>query len=84
MRTDRKILLILFLLGGLVGLIMEFFPKEIEYTVEVTYCDARPKKVVKVKSYIFPANSDISTWRRAAPTWNDEINVCDIIVIDKK
>lgn len=83
MRTDRKILLILFLLGGLVGLIMEFGPKERVYTVEVIYCDSRPKKIVKIESFIFPKRSHISTWMQAVPTWYDEINVCDIIVIDK-
>jgi hypothetical protein len=52
------------------------------YTVEVTYCDNRPKDTVVVKEQYRPNNSSIQNYKMAVPKWRGKLNVCNIKCID--
>lgn len=55
-----------------------------DYTVKVTYCDNRPPKI-----FVIPAEdaSDVTriyTAHRAVPVWRNQLNVCEVEVIEVK
>ena len=53
-----------------------------EYTVEIIYCDNRPSKTIKITSTEKPANWQIDTYKLAVPEWRDELNVCELRVVE--
>lgn len=52
------------------------------YTVKIVYCDNRPPKIVRTgKTCCPPDNRDISTYKQAVPTWQRELNVCELQIV---
>lgn len=53
-----------------------------EYTVKIIYCDNRSSKTVKITSTEKPSNWQINTYKLAVPKWRNELNVCELRVVE--
>lgn len=52
------------------------------YSVEITYCDARPKKIIYIEQDHYPNNGDILSGKYyPTPKYFNELNVCEIKVL---
>lgn len=52
------------------------------YVVKITYCDNRPYKIDTIYSDSPPNNGNISTYKLAVPTYDNELNVCSVETIN--
>jgi len=53
------------------------------YKVKVVYCDPRPAKIIYVNDISAPDNSDIQNIDVAVPKYRNEMNVCQLIVLQE-
>lgn len=82
--SDQKenIIALLFVFSAILIFVSIFYFGQSEYEVEVTYCDERDPKIVRVNAFVEPDQSKINT-HDGVPKFAGEVYVCSIKTLRK-